>query len=98
MAIEVSHPDVVADTLGHGDEPDALAGDHGQRIARPARRARSPVEGIGKRHGRQDTNGGRSGCDCEQSSALSLAGGVYAVSANGSATATSISIAVAGGT
>ena len=32
MAIEVSNPDVVIDTLGHGDEPDALAGDHGQRI------------------------------------------------------------------
>lgn len=80
MAIEVSHPDVVIDTLGHRDEPDALAGDHGQRIARPARRACGPVEGIGKRHGRQDTNGGRSGCDCEHSIATPQSLPSYAAS------------------
>lgn len=67
MSIEVRDPDAIIDTLGHGQDPDALAGNHSQRIVRPAGRACGPVEGGGKRHGREDTNCVRSGCDCEHS-------------------------------
>lgn len=80
MSIEVRDPDAIIDTLGHGQNPDALADNHSQRIVRPARRACGPVEGVGTRHGRQDTNGGRSICDCEHSIATPRSLPSYAAS------------------